>query len=399
LRRVADAPARPAALCFDPLVGARRKRWSFAWWSVPPLGALAACTTLLNVQERSLEPPKDASAPTDVGAPDVTSDVTTASEATPDAVYFPPNGGAKTFVADAGCPGTLVLDDAYLYWTRPAANDNGGGSVVRAALDGGAVETIASEQGPMLDLSIWNHKVYWIGVVNGREGIVEWTDGSLPSVIQEEDLSTIGGLSASADGVFYTLSVAGAPDGLNVGIFRFDGTIAAAIAYMAGMPGAVKIGGQNAYVVEFQNLSGMKVGHVPTTDTTIDPITWLDLPNPTIFLENGALAADMDGVAVAWHDAVGSSIEIADGADFLTRIDAVGSPMGVALTAQHVYWYDVDQVWRSPRVTSTPSILYATPFALGGLAVDPANVYVGTCMKRVEGDVAVTTGDILRIPQ
>jgi hypothetical protein len=233
-------------------------------------------------------------------------------------------GGRTTLSTEPGSLYAIGVDDTSVYWSSAASN----GSVRRAdKVDGGSVVTLASNQStPIISLALDSTHVYYTAKGLSQVMRVMKNASAGPEVI-DGPVTGPTGIAVDDTWFFYTL-IPGANPGAVMARRKDLSQSSTPLASGIGVPGDVVIDSVSVYYTAY-------------ADGT---------------------------VKVVGKPGVGGGITIASGQN---------SPNGLAVDTSQVYWgsYAGQAVSRSPKASSSPSILANALSPVMAVAVDDCCVY------------------------
>ncbi|MGO9838105.1 MAG: hypothetical protein ACLP1X_28315 [Polyangiaceae bacterium] len=194
-------------------------------------------------------------------------------------VQIPVGGGtATTLAARPGPPAHIAVDSTSVYWTEQT-----GGAVMKVAIAGGAVATVATASSPW-SIALGDTDVFWMG-----QGVMSApkVGGTATALTSSFPTLPTAGLAVNATNVYFT---SGPPAGMS-GVSRVSVQGGAVTSVVAGAqsstPGPIAIDGTRAYWADGSNsvFSALLSGGTPTT-LAID--------------QNNVVSIAVDATAVYW---------------------------------------------------------------------------------------------------
>lgn len=333
----------------------------------------ASCNTAENVHPQKGE--EDAGAGGNAGGtanePDAQSDAPTCPDV--DTQTDPSNCGACGNVCPViaiataqSSPFGIAVDVYNIYWTN-----NTGGTVMKAAISGGAPTEIASGQGGPYGIAVDGTNVYWTNNVDGTVMQAPKTGG--PALAIASNQIRPWAITVDATNVYWTNGPSGSGGGdiLKVPIGGGDVTTLASGQYGDE---AIAVDANNVY---WTNTSGRRIAFVPISGGVTPTVLAGGLLSPhgiavdatsVYFTDNGG-GGSAAGKVLKVPLGGGTPIELASG---------LNGPHAVAVDSAYVYWTNSDSpgtVMKVPLDGGEPVTIASDPSSPFAIAVNADSVY------------------------
>ena len=304
-------------------------------------------------------------------------------------------GEAGACSGEHGCPEPLIvgpsskawgvaLDQDHVYWTTLDV----AGSVLRAPLDGGNIETIASNEPQPFDIAVAAGTVFWCTADALGHIVKAPVTGGTPEPLAAAVANTNGVGRVKSDGTFV--------------YYLANYNLLMKVPVAGGTPVALSLGPTRSNIVDLAlfgtDLYWANSGTWNTAYTLKEPGTALlakagvsGTPNPSALvtqLDYPQFELAVDGTHVFWSDeAAIYSTSLVGGA--FTTVASLSAPpvsatppsihvspiLDLISDGAHVYFADAHQVYRVPVTGGTPRVVSWGWTSIQQLAINASAVY------------------------